>query len=201
MENKQYSGKSTGQNSAGAKFPRNVSGRAPKRNVRSKERAKSEFDQKILMIRRVARVAAGGRRFNFSVALVIGDRKGGVGVGIGKAGDTSLAIDKAVKNARKNMIKVPITKLQSIPHDVYTKYSSARVLLLPAPGKGLVAGSAVRDVLTLAGYRGVVGKVLSGSKNKLNIARATVKALVSISLKSTAPSMEPQTNSGDRSLK
>jgi len=141
------------------------------------DRVKSEYDQKILNIRRVTRVASGGRRFSFSVAVVIGNRKGSVGVGIGKAGDTSLAIDKAVRNAKKNMIIVPATKAMSIPHDVKTKFSSAEILIMPAPGKGLIAGSAVRDVLALAGIKDVVGKVQSGSKNKLNIAKATIKAL------------------------
>lgn len=141
------------------------------------ERVRSEFDQKILAIRRVTRVASGGRRFSFSVAIVIGNRKGSVGVGTGKAGDTSLAIDKAAKNAKKHLLKLSLTKTTSIPYEVRTKYSSARVLLMPAPRRGLIAGSALRDVLELAGVRDVAGKIFSGSKNKLNIARATVKAL------------------------
>lgn len=141
------------------------------------ERVRSEFDQKMLAIRRVTRVASGGRRFSFSVALVVGNKKGSVGVGTGKAGDTSLAIDKAAKNAKKNLVKLSLTKTSSIPYEIRTKYSSARVLVMPAPRRGLIAGSAVRDVLELAGVRDVVGKVLSGSKNKLNIARATVQAL------------------------
>lgn len=150
----------------------------PKREIR--ERVKPEYDQKILNIRRVARVATGGRRFQFSVAMVVGNRKGSVGVGTGKAGDTSLAIDKAVRAAKKNLIKVPTTKTLSIPHDVKVKYSSARVFIQPAPGRGLSAGSAVRDVLDLAGVKDVNGKIFSGSKNKLNIARATIKALSSL---------------------
>lgn len=141
------------------------------------ERVRSEFDQKILAIRRVTRVASGGRRFSFSVAMVLGNRKGSVGVGTGKAGDTSLAIDKATKNAKKNLLKLSLTKTNSIPHEVRVKYSSARVLIMPARGRGLIAGSAVRDVLDLAGVRDVAGKIFSGSKNKLNIARATVQAL------------------------
>lgn len=139
-------------------------------------RVKPEFDQKILTIRRVARVAAGGRRFNFSVALVAGNRKGSVGVGVGKANDTSLAIDKAMKNAKKNMLKVPLTKTFSIPHPIYSKYSSARVMIMPAPGKGIVAGSAVRNIVELCGMKDVTAKIISPSKNKLNIARATVEA-------------------------
>ncbi|MDP2593080.1 MAG: 30S ribosomal protein S5 [bacterium] len=152
-----------------------------------REDRRPEFAQKILAIRRVTRVAAGGRRFSFSVAIVIGDKKGRVGVGTGKAGDTSLAIEKAIKNAKKNMISASPTKSGSIPHEIAVKYSSARIALMPSPGKGLVAGSAVRDVLSLAGLRDVVGKVFSGSKNKLNIAQATVKALTLLSLKSRAP--------------
>lgn len=152
-------------------------GRPPARKRQREERVRSEFDQKILTIRRVTRVASGGRRFSFSVALVLGNRKGSVGVGLGKAGDTSLAIDKATRNAKKNLLKVSLTKTSSIPHEVRTKYSSARVMIMPAKGRGLIAGSALRDVLELAGVHDVAGKIFSGSKNKLNIARAAVQAL------------------------
>ena len=141
------------------------------------ERAKPEFDQKIIDIRRTARVMSGGRRFSFGVALVIGDRKGSVGVGTGKAGDTSLAIDKAFRDARKNLVKLSLTKNFSVPHMVEAKYSSARVMLMPNRKKGLVAGSAVRNVLELAGVRDTTAKVTSGSKNSLNMAQATLKAI------------------------
>jgi small subunit ribosomal protein S5 len=156
--------------------------RGPRRPQRQdKERIKPEFDTKIIAIRRVTRVAAGGRRFTFSVAVVSGDRKGRVGVGLGKAGDTSLAIDKATRDAKKNMIKVALSGAMTIPHAVEAKYSSAMVMLMPAKGRGVVAGSAVRNVVELAGIKDICGKLLSGSKNKLNIARATVKALQTIS--------------------
>jgi small subunit ribosomal protein S5 len=164
-------------------FRKNKRGPA-KRDVR--ERPKPEYDQKILNIRRVARVASGGRRFNFSVAMVIGNRKGSVGVGTGKAGDTSLAIDKAVRSAKKHMIKVNLNKSMSVPHEAKVKYSSALVFIQPAPGRGLSAGSAVRDVLELAGIKDVNAKIISGSKNKLNIARAAIKALESLTLKQRA---------------
>ncbi len=154
-------------------------GRGGDRKPRREPRAKPEFDQKILDIRRVTRVAAGGRRFSFSVALVAGNRKGRVGVGIGKAGDTSLAIDKALKHAKKNMIEVPLTKTGSIPHYVDAKFSSARVEMQPAKGRGVSAGSSVRDVIELAGIRDINAKLHSGTKNKLNNARAAVKALSS----------------------
>lgn len=150
-------------------------GRRPQRE--NKERVKPEFDTKIIAIRRVTRVASGGRKFTFSVAVVSGDRKGKVGVGLGKAGDTSLAIDKATRNAKKNMIKVTLSPAMVIPHMVSAKYSSARVMIMPARGRGVVAGSAVRNVIELAGIKDICAKLLSGSKNKLNIARATVAAL------------------------
>jgi small subunit ribosomal protein S5 len=156
-------------------FRKNPRKPAPKREIR--ERVKPEFDQKILDIRRVTRVVTGGRRFSFSVAVAVGDKKGKVGVGLGKAGDTPVAIDKAVRDAKKHLIFVPMTKKGSIPHQVEAKYSSARVSLMRAPGKGILAGSATRVVLELAGLKEVAGKVLSRTKNKLNIANATVKAL------------------------
>ena len=143
-------------------------------------RPRNEYEQKMLNIRRVARVATGGRRFSFSVAIVAGDKKGKVGVGLGKANDTSLAIDKALRNAKKNMITVNTTKTLSIAHEVEAKYCSARIVIRPAHGRGVVAGSAVRNVLDLAGVKDITAKILSGSKNKLNIARATIEALAKL---------------------
>lgn len=151
--------------------------RRPRRGGRRDERVRSEFDQKIISIRRVTRVVAGGRRFSFSVAMVIGNRKGKVGVGLGKAGDTQLAIEKAVRAARKALIEVPMNKHQHIPHDVQVKLSASQVMIMPAPGKGLVAGSSVRTVLELAGVKDVTAKILSRSKNRLNNARAAIAAL------------------------
>lgn len=144
------------------------------------DRPRPEFDQKSIEVRRVARVVAGGRRFSFSVAMIIGDHRGKVGVGTGKAGDISLAMDKAAKDAKKHMITVRLTKTNSIPHQVKAKSSSACVEIIPAPSRGLVAGSAVRNALELAGITDVSAKIQSGSKNKLNMARATIKALSEI---------------------
>lgn len=141
------------------------------------ERIKPEFDQKILNIRRVTRVTKGGKRLNFSVYMVVGDKKGSVGVGTGKANDTSLAIDKAYRNARKNIMRLNLTKTMSIPHDVKAKYCSGVVLMVPAKGKGVSAGSALKNVIELAGIKDVTAKILSSSKNKLNIARAAIIAL------------------------
>jgi len=154
-------------------FRKNTRKSAPRREAR----VKPEFDQKIVSIRRVTRVVTGGRRFSFSVGIVIGDRKGRVGVGLGKAGDTPVAIDKAVRDAKKNMIKVRMTKHGSIPHEVDAKYGSSRVLIMRAPGKGILAGSSVRTVLEFAGVKEVSAKLFSRSKNKINNARAAMKAL------------------------
>lgn len=150
-----------------------------KGRVRS-ERPKSEYDQRIIGIRRVTRVVAGGRRFSFSVVVVAGNHKGSVGVGSGKAGDTALAVEKAYRSAVKHKIQIPLSDTQSIAHDVEAKYSSGRVLLYPLPGRGLVAGGSVRDVLELAGVKDVGAKILSPSKNKLNNAQATLKALANL---------------------
>ncbi len=148
---------------------------------------KPEFDQKILNIRRVTRVVAGGRRFSFSVALIAGDKKGSIGLGLGKAGDTALAINKAVRNAKKNMIRLKLTKTMSIPHELSAKFSSSQVRLLPNKGRGLVAGSVIRDVINISGMRDITGKIVSNSKNKLNNAKAVMEALRPISQKHAAP--------------
>ncbi|MDD5033018.1 MAG: 30S ribosomal protein S5 [Candidatus Pacebacteria bacterium] len=157
------------------------------RNFKSNER--SEFDHKVIDIRRVARVVAGGRRFNFRVAVVVGNKKGDVGIGLGKAADTSKAIEKAVRQAKKNRVKITLTKNFSIPHEIQAKSAKAVVFIRPAkPGRGLVAGSSVRTVLDLAGVKDVVSKIFSRSKNKLNIARAAVKALSELKQKTAVSS-------------
>ncbi len=122
---------------------------------------------------------AGGRRFSFSVTVVIGDKKGRVGVGLGKGADTALAIDKAVRDAKKHLITVARTADGSIAHEVSVKYSSSTVTIIPSPGRGIVAGSAMRTVLEHAGVTNVIAKILTRTKNKLTIARATVAALKS----------------------
>ncbi len=163
------------------------------RRPASFDRPKPEFDQKIIDIRRVTRVVAGGRRFSFSVALVAGDKKGSVGLGLGKSGDTSLAITKALRSAKKNMIKIKVTKTHSIPHEVYAKFSSSKVHITPNRGRGLVAGSALRDILVLAGVKDVTAKIHSGSKNKLNNAKATIEALSQVATKRSATVIETPT--------
>jgi small subunit ribosomal protein S5 len=151
-------------------------GRRPRR-----QRPVSEFAQKIIGIRRVTRVVAGGRRFSFSVAMVMGDKKGSVGVGTGKAGDTALAIQKAINQAKRNMVTLDLNEDNSIPHEVSAKFNSAQVMMMPNYGRGVVAGSAVRSVLELAGVKDVTGKINVRTKNQINIAKATLKALDSFS--------------------
>lgn len=158
-------------------------GRGGERRGNRPERERSEFAQKMIGIRRVARVMAGGRRFNFSVAIVIGDKKGRVGVGVGKAADTQLAIEKATRAAKRHMISLNLTKNRSIRHNVEAKYCASVVEIRPSPGRGLVAGSSVRSVLEMAGVSDVTAKLLSRSKNPINNARAAVKALSGVSMK------------------
>ncbi|MEK7480315.1 MAG: 30S ribosomal protein S5 [Patescibacteria group bacterium] len=147
------------------------------RGNRPRDERRSEFAQKLIGIRRVARVMAGGRRFNFSAALVLGDKKGRVGVGLGKAADTALAIEKATRAAKRAMITINLSKNRSILHNVAAKFCASRVEIRPSPGRGLVAGSSVRTVLELGGVSDVTAKLLSRSKNPVNNARAAIKAL------------------------
>lgn len=148
------------------------------RGMQKPRREKPEFDQKLIDLRRVSRVVAGGRRFSFRATLVIGNRKGDVGVATAKGVDTATAIDKAFRRARKNMISVPLTKEHTIPHEVAVKYGATRLLLKPARiGKGLMAGGPVRIVCDMAGIQNVTGKIISRSTNKLNNALATMQAL------------------------
>jgi small subunit ribosomal protein S5 len=145
-----------------------------------KKRPKPEFDQKLVDIRRVTRVVAGGRRMRFRVTMVIGDRKNRVGVGVSKGNDVSAAIEKAVLQAKKNMITVPITQNGTIPHEQMIKVGSARLFMKPAyPGTGIIAGSSVRPVLELAGVKNVFAKIY-GTTNKLNNVSATIEALADL---------------------
>lgn len=176
-------------------FQRNGDQKRTRRTRRVRRpRARSEYENKILGIRRVTRVVAGGRRFSFSVTMVIGNGKGEVGVGLGKASDTALAIEKATRDAKKNMITVPLTSEFSIPHEVEAKYDASHVLLIPTPGKGFKAGSAVRTVLELAGVKHVSAKILSRSKNHLNNAQATIVALKQLMPIEHKMKKKPQSN-------
>jgi small subunit ribosomal protein S5 len=139
---------------------------------------KEEFNEKVLDLRRVTRVVAGGKRFRFRATVVIGDEKGRVGVGVAKGLDVAQAVTKAKADGKKNIIMVEIKNGHTIPHEVTAKYSAAKVLLKPAAsGHGLKAGGAVRSVLSLAGIKDATAKCLGRTPNKLTNALATVEAL------------------------
>ncbi len=147
-----------------------------KQGKKMTRREKPEFDQKLLNLARVTRVVKGGRRFRFRATLVIGNRKGKVGVGVAKGSDVSDAIKKAYNDAQKNMVVIELNG-GTITHDVTAKLGSARVLLRPASeGRGVIAGGAVRAVVDLLGVKDIVSKSL-GASNPLNVARVTIKAL------------------------
>lgn len=132
--------------------------------------------EKVVRINRVAKVVKGGKHIRFSVLVVVGDGDGNVGMAIGKSAEVSDAIRKGVEAAKKAMVKIP-RKGTTIPHEVFAKYSSTKVLLKPAaPGTGVIAGSAVRAVMEAAGVKDVLSKCF-GSKNPINVVRATFKAL------------------------
>lgn len=139
----------------------------------------SEFQEKIVQINRVSKKTKGGNQASFSVLVVVGDKKGRVGVALGKAPDVLSSIKKAVRKAKKHMITVPMKKT-TIPFAIDTKFGAAKVMLKPAPaGSGIIAGGAVRAVVEAAGIADVVGKTL-GSKNQANNVYATFKALKEI---------------------
>lgn len=148
-------------------------------NRRKFSRDKKEFDQELVDIARVTRIVAGGRRFRFRASVVIGNKKGLVGMGIGKGGDVSTAINKAVVIARKNLVRVPIIE-NTIPHEIWVDYCGAKVFLKPArTGTGVIAGGAVRTVMDLAGIRNVTAKMY-GTGNAPNNAQATLMALAKL---------------------
>mgnify|MGYP001608239380 FL=1 len=148
---------------------------AHKKRGRGETRS-SEFEEEVIQIDRVTRVVKGGRRLRFRATVVIGNKKGKVGVGIGKSLEVQGAIKKAIAHAKKSLIEVPIIS-ETIPHEVKMKFKSAKLMIMPAcPGTGIIAGGPLRKILELAGVKNVMSKVL-GCKNRLSNSQAAILAL------------------------
>ena len=137
----------------------------------------NEWQERVVQIRRVTKVVKGGKKLSFRAIIVIGNEKGQVGVGVGKASDVIGAVKKAVTDAKKQLVVVPMTKDNSIPHIIHGRSGAAKVIMRPsAPGSGVIAGGSVRTILELAGVKNILAKQL-GSNNPLNNARAATDAL------------------------
>jgi small subunit ribosomal protein S5 len=157
-------------------FKKESSSRGFKKKI-STRLSKLKFEQKIVQIKRVTKVVKGGKKLTFRAIVIIGDTKRKVGVGIGRADDVNLAIEKAVTNGKKNLINVPLTKNSSIPHVIQAKYGACNLMLRPSSlGTGVIAGGSIRTVLELAGVQNILAKQF-GSSNILNNAKATLLAL------------------------
>jgi len=184
-ENEQINVEVTAENAPNQKGGRkNFSGRAKgdrkEREPRSREA--SEFDERVVGVRRVTKVVKGGRTLRFSALVVVGDKNGRVGLGIGKSKDVSSSIEKATTIAKRNMKNIPIVN-GTIPHEIIGKFSSTNILLLPAPeGTGAIAGGSARAVIELAGIQNIVTKK-HGSSNKINCVKATMAGLLGLKTK------------------
>lgn len=144
---------------------------------------KERLEEKLVKIDRVSKVTKGGKKLSFRAIVVVGDKDGKVGVGVAKAEDVSSAVRKAKFNGKKNLIKIPLTKSLSIPHDMTGHFGACKIILRPSiEGSGVIAGGSVRIVLELAGIKNVIAKQL-GSNNLLNNARATIIALEKLTTK------------------
>lgn len=144
---------------------------------KDKREEKSEFDQFVLDLARVTRVTQGGKHMSFRALVILGDRRGRVAYGVAKGKDVQLAVEKAVRQAKKTIIRVPLVK-ETIPHAVFYKFKAATILLKPAPkGSGIIAGGAARVVFELAGIPNISSKILGTTKNKITIVKATFEAL------------------------
>ncbi len=148
-----------------------------KRNF--KEPREKEYEELVISVNRVTKVTKGGRHFRFAATVVVGNRKGKVGLGTGKANEVQDAVKKAIQSATKNVVRIPLVEDRTIPHEAIGEAGAAKVLIKPAKaGTGIVAGGSTRAILELAGIKDIVSKSL-GSSTKINVARATLEALTS----------------------
>ncbi len=162
--------------------------RRPRKSNNRDDQAQREFDQKVVEVTRVTRVVAGGKRMRFRALVVIGDHKGRVGMGLKKGMDVAESVNKAVNQAKKNMITLPLVN-ETIPHEVTMKYKASKLMMRPArPGSGVIAGGAVRSVMELAGVKNVVSKMM-GSANKVNNIKAVFKAFQTMKSKEELESL------------
>ena len=149
--------------------------RRPRKSNRDGGGERREFDQKVVEVNRVTRVVAGGKRMRFRALVVIGDHKGKVGMGLKKGTDVAESVNKAVNQAKKNMITLQLAN-GTIPHELKVKYKSSRIILIPArSGTGVIAGGAIRSVMDLAGVKNIISKMV-GSSNKVNNVKAVFEA-------------------------
>lgn len=156
----------------------------PTRRKFDNKREKPEYDQQILDLARVTRVTKGGKHLSFRACVVLGNHNGKVGFGVAKGKDVQIGVDKAVQQAKKHMIVIPVVK-GTIPHPITLKYKASTVFLKPAPkGSGIIAGGAVRAMLDLAGVPNVSAKIIGKTKNKISIVKAVFAALQSFKLSS-----------------
>lgn len=163
---------------------------APRKRM-MKER--KEFEEEVLQVDRVTRVVKGGRRLSFRATVIIGNRRGKVAIGLGKSTEVTGAIQKAVSQAKKNILLVPIVK-ETIPHEVKVKFKANQLLMIPAsPGTGIKAGSSTRKILELAGVKNILAKRM-GSTNRINLAKATMKALEKLTERVEAKELPPEKN-------
>lgn len=162
-----------------------------------------EFESQLLELRRTARVTAGGKHLRFRAAMVVGNRQGKVGFGVAKGKDVQEAVERSTARAKKNLIAVPIRD-ETIPFDTEIKYSSAKIILRPQrKGRGIVAGGAIRTICELAGISNITGKLISKTRNKINIARAAIEALKSLKVTDLPKGVEVKSEqkSGEKSSK
>jgi len=175
---KTFAPKKKGKNMQFSKVPKK--GKKMRRKIRL---SRLKFEEKILQIKRVTKVVKGGKKMTFRAVVIVGDINRKVGLGVGRADDVKLAIDKAVLNAKKHIINVPLTKKSSIPHFTSFNFGACKIIMKPAPlGTGVIAGASMRPVLELSGIKNVSAKQL-GAKNILNNAKATIMALSTLAKK------------------